>query len=49
MLVFVQSKDRARQLYGALQPGWNRTAEGEIYYIDNPALGLWDLRPEGEA
>lgn len=41
--------DRARQLYGALQPGWNRTAEGEIYYIDNPALGLWDLRPEGEA
>lgn len=25
----------------ALHPGWNQTSHGEIYYIPNPALGLW--------
>jgi hypothetical protein len=25
-----------------LQDGWNRLADGEeVYYISNPALGLW--------
>ena len=25
----------------ALHPCWNQTSHGEIYYIPNPALGLW--------
>ena len=26
----------------ALKPGWNALPDGEeIYYISNPALGLW--------
>ncbi|MDR3324665.1 MAG: lactate racemase domain-containing protein [Spirochaetaceae bacterium] len=37
--------EKARALFKieALTEGWNRLADEEIYYIGNPALGLWSL------
>ena len=31
--------DEAARTYGNLKPGWN----GDVYFIENPALGLWAL------
>ncbi len=34
----------AQAKYAGLSDGYNATSDGEIYYISNPALGLWATR-----
>ena len=36
--------EKASARYGALPEGYSRDADGELYYIPNPALGLWRTR-----
>lgn len=33
--------DEYEARYAGLTAGWNRTPDGDVYVIDNPALGLW--------
>ncbi|MBQ7499753.1 MAG: DUF2088 domain-containing protein [Clostridia bacterium] len=40
--------EKALELYdiNALKDGWNTVAGEEIFYISNPALGLWDVKKQ---